>query len=248
MTGASAALCTGMHLVVSPLWRKALGEQKYLSLKRREQLYLAEKTISSINGIITGGLAVYAVASGSWRGDIIYPYPKSAHYALAFFTGYSIYDTSVMAIGAHEPMIMWLHHVCGVAGAAGMMYYRRLAFFPIMFAITELTVLPFNLIWYLSKFNVPRTSPVMKLALFIRAVAFLLVRAPMGIMGLLYAHYQTRGGLVELWNRVIVRREVPLVLGAGTFANTLAFMAFNMLWTIQAIKASAKASKKKSSD
>jgi hypothetical protein len=117
-----------------------------------------------------------------------------------------------------------------------------------MFAITELTVLPFNLIWYLSKFNVPRTHPVMKLALFIRAVAFLVVRAPMGFMGLLYAHVQTNGGLPMLWERVIKRREVPLVLGAGTFANTLAFMAFNMLWTIQAIKASAKVSKKKSTD
>jgi hypothetical protein len=42
-TSASAALCTGMHLVVSPIWRRAIGEQKYLSLKRREQLYLAEK-------------------------------------------------------------------------------------------------------------------------------------------------------------------------------------------------------------
>ena len=41
--GTSAALCTCVHLVVAPLWRKAIGQQKYFALKKREQLYLAEK-------------------------------------------------------------------------------------------------------------------------------------------------------------------------------------------------------------
>jgi hypothetical protein len=36
-------------------------------------------------------------------------------------SGYSIYDTTVMALGAHEPLVMWLHHLLGLGGAVGMM-------------------------------------------------------------------------------------------------------------------------------
>jgi len=238
--GGSALVCTCIHLAVAPIWRKAVGEQRYLALKRRERLYLAEKTVSSVNGLVSGSLALYVIASGKYRGNVIYPYPKAAHYVLAFFSGYSIYDTTVMALGAHEPLVMWAHHLLGIFGAMGMMYYRQLSFFPVAFAISELTVLPFNLIWYLSKLNVPRTAPIMKFALALRAVAFLTLRAPIGIFTFLYANKQTQGGLRELLRRIFVNKEVPAFLAAGTSLNTLAFSFFNFLWTAQAIKASLK--------
>lgn len=242
--GGSAAICTCIHLVVAPLWRKALGEQRYLALKKRERLYLAEKTVSTVNGLVSGSLALYTIANGQYRGDVIYPYPKAAHYALAFFSGYSIYDTAVMALGAHEPAIMWMHHLMGWFGVMGMMYYRKLSFFPVAFAISELTVLPFNLIWYLSKLNVPRTAPVMKFALALRAIAFLTLRAPIGFFIFLYANKQTPGGLRELLRRIFVNKEVPTFLATGTSINTLAFTFFNLLWTTQAIKVSLMSKKR----
>ena len=43
--GPSTVFCTCVHLVVAPLWRKAIGRQRYIALKKREQLYLAEKYV-----------------------------------------------------------------------------------------------------------------------------------------------------------------------------------------------------------
>lgn len=125
-----------------------------------------------------------------------------------------------------------------------MQYYRKLSFFPVVFAISELTVLPFNFIWYLSKFNVPRTAPIMKFALALRAVAFLTLRAPVGLFAFLYANKQTQGGLRELLRRVFIDKEVPAILAVGTSVNTVAFTFFNFLWTAQAIKASLKTKNK----
>lgn len=41
--GSSTIICTCVHLVVAPLWKKAIGNKRYFALKKREQLYLAEK-------------------------------------------------------------------------------------------------------------------------------------------------------------------------------------------------------------
>lgn len=245
--GASTAICTAVHLVVAPIWRKAIGQQKYFALRKRERLYLAEKTVSTLNGLVGGGLALATIASGVYHGDVINPYPRLAHYALGFISGYSIYDTTVMALGAHEPLVMWLHHLLGLGGAMGMMYFRKLSFFPVVFALTELTVLPFNFIWYLNKLDVPRNSPLMRFALISRAVAFLALRAPVGLFAFGYAHFQTKGGLAGLWRRIFVNKEVQEPVAVATALNTLAFTIFNMYWTMQAIKASSKGKKPKTS-
>ncbi|KAG8778434.1 hypothetical protein FRC16_003841 [Serendipita sp. 398] len=243
-TGASAVACAGIHLVVAPIWRKMIGRERYAALKRREKLYLAEKTVSTVNALVTGGLALYSITSGGYHGDVLHPYPAAAHYALGIFSGYSLYDTTVMALGAHEPPIMWLHHILGFGGAFAEMCFRELSFFPVAFAISELTVIPFNAIWYLSKFNVPRTSRVMRVALITRAVAFLAIRAPIGIFTMAYAHNQTKGGLPALLNRIYTGRETSRIFATGVFLNTMAFAIMNLIWTIQAIKASTKGRKK----
>jgi hypothetical protein len=80
----------------------------------------------------------------------------------------------------------------------------------------------------------------MKFALALRAVAFLTLRAPIGLFALLYANKQTQGGLRELLRRLFIDKEVPAFLAVGTSINTLAFTFFNFLWTVQAIKASLK--------
>ena len=113
-----------------------------------------------------------------------------------------------------------------------------------VFAVTELTVLPFNLIWYLNKLDVPRNSPLMRFALIARAVAFLTLRAPVGLFAFAYAHMQTQGGLAGLWRRIFVNKEIQSPVATATGLNTVAFTLFNMYWTMQAIKASSKGGRK----
>lgn len=125
-----------------------------------------------------------------------------------------------------------------------LQYYRKLSFFPVVFAVTELTVLPFNLIWYLNKLDVPRNAPIMRFALITRAVAFLALRAPVGLFAFGYAHTQTKGGLAGLWRSIFVNNEIQGPVAVATALNTIAFTIFNMYWTLQAIKASSKGGRK----
>jgi len=124
-------------------------------------------------------------------------------------------------------------------------YFRELSFFPIVFAVTELTVLPFNFIWYLSKLNVPRDSALMRFALIARAVIFLALRAPVGFFAFSYAHLQTKGGLAGLWRKLFVEKVVLGPVAVLTALNTMAFIIFNIHWTLQAIKASTRGRKLK---
>ncbi|KAG8827002.1 hypothetical protein FRC18_009940 [Serendipita sp. 400] len=233
----SALVCTGIHLASAPLWRKKLGRARYLSLSRRDQLYLGEKTVATLNGLVSGGLALYAVASGSYHGNVVTNYPRSGHWALGFFSGFSLYDTTIMALSVGEPIMMWIHHCLGFGGAFLMMYYREYSFFPVAFTITELTVIPWNIMWYLSKFNIPRSSSIMRHLLIFRAIAFLLIRAPIGVTTVAYAHKQTKDGIVALYRTMTKGIGTNRIAGRGTVINTTVFTILNLIWTLQAAKA-----------
>ncbi|KAG8811917.1 hypothetical protein FRC17_002279 [Serendipita sp. 399] len=239
-TAVSALVCTGVHLTSAPLWKKKLGQVRYSNLSRRDKLYLGEKTVASLNGVVSGGLALYAIASGSYRGNVVTPYPRSGHWALGFFSGFSLYDTTIMSLSAGEPIMMWIHHALGFVGAFLMMYYRECSYFPVAFTITEFTVLPWNAMWYLSKFDVSQSSSVMRTLVICRAVAFLLVRAPIGVTTAAYAHKQTKIGIVALYKAMLKGRDINAVAGRGTVINTTAFTILNLVWALQAVKAVSK--------
>jgi hypothetical protein len=85
----------------------------------------------------------------------------------------------------------------------------------------------------------------MRFALIVRAIAFITLRAPAGFLAVVYAHTQTQGGLVGLWRKVFVEKQVLGPVAVLTALNTLAFTVFNMHWTLQAIKASTNGKKPK---
>ncbi|CAG7852512.1 SubName: Full=Uncharacterized protein {ECO:0000313/EMBL:CCA73503.1} [Serendipita indica DSM 11827] len=233
--GVCALICASAHIVASRVWKRILGPKRITALSERERLYLGEKTAATLNGLISGGLATYAVGSGSWKGDVVQPYPRTAHYALSFFAGFSLYDSVIMALSAREPPMMWIHHC-----------YRRLAFFPLAFTITELTTIPFNLIWYSKLLGFTSASRLVRSLVLVRAVAFLIIRAPIGFTSVAYAHRQTKGGIIALWRRLFVREEVkPTFLPYGTAFNTILFSVLNLIWTAQALRANLKGSEHK---
>jgi hypothetical protein len=84
----------------------------------------------------------------------------------------------------------------------------------------------------------------MRVALFIRAIAFLTLRAPVGVFALWYANAQTNGGLGELYRRIVERGEVASGLAAAAAFNTFAFTIMNFIWTAQAIRVSMGSKKK----
>jgi hypothetical protein len=84
----------------------------------------------------------------------------------------------------------------------------------------------------------------MQFALITRAVAFLTLRAPAGLLAFGYAHTQTKGGLAGMWRKLFVDKEVQGPVAVLTALNTMAFTVFNLYWTLQAIKASGSNGRK----
>ncbi|RKP34151.1 hypothetical protein BJ085DRAFT_27318 [Dimargaris cristalligena] len=102
-----------------------------------ERIDLAEKVCSTTNGLFSGLLAIYLVyVRRDFSGDIIYPYPsRPLDLLFAGFAGYSLYDLGTMALkprASKDGPLMWMHHLA--------------AFFPTAFMVTELTVVPANLV------------------------------------------------------------------------------------------------------
>ena len=91
--------------------------------------------------------------------------------------GYALYDMVVMRIHGREPPSMWAHHAAEALGCFLMTCFRQAAFFPTMFAITEVTVLPGNLLWLAQKFVRDEKSKIIPALLLARFVAFAIFRA-----------------------------------------------------------------------
>jgi len=90
--------------------------------------------------------------------------------------GYALYDMVVMRVHGGEPFSMWAHHAAEALGCFFMTCFRQAAFFPMMFAITEVTVLPGNAMWLAQKFSRSDTSRAVPALLLARFVAFLVFR------------------------------------------------------------------------
>ena len=104
---------------------------------------------------------------------------------------------------------MWAHHIAEALGCFLMTCFRQAAFFPMMFAVTELTVLPANILWMAQKFERSESSKLVPALLLLRFFAFLGLRAFILPYTLKYA--MDRGNFVNN-----VKLTHPFVIGAST--------------------------------
>jgi len=197
--------------------------------------YFAEMVGSTVHAGFAGISALVVVVAHRRRHgfdtDIFKPYPAWFDVYFSASCGWSLWDMGAM-LGSGEPLSMWLHHLIVLSGSLLIQCYRRAAFFPAAFGLTELTVLPHNAIWYLSALGLRASHPRLeaKLAL-IRAAFFLLFRFPTGPATIAYA-MGVHGGS-DFWQKY--RGLSPVIQGATAF-NVLVLSVLNCVWTWGAVR------------
>lgn len=221
-----------IHLGARAAFRRGLGERRLAAMKRHDRLNVAELVVSTAHGLASGGMGLALVAGGAWAGDVFAPYPALADTLFACLTGYAAWDTAVMVF-MEEPAAMWLHHALVIFGAFAMQVYREAAFFPALFAVSELTVVPTNALWYAQKvFGEPRDGPRARFLRFVRALFYVVLRLPLGPYAVYHAVSTTPGGLSGVAARFA---GLHLVVSGGTAMNVGLLTVLNVLWTRGAV-------------
>ncbi|KAJ1916087.1 hypothetical protein IWQ60_008220 [Tieghemiomyces parasiticus] len=188
---------SALHLVVEKLFVPRLDPRAVAHLSRSDRIELVEKIPSTVNGLVSGLLGMYVIhVQRGFRGDVFKPYPRLLDRLFSGFAGYCLYDLGIMALQANRDPAMWAHHAAGFLGATLMTVYRQAAFFPTAFMITELTVVPTNLLWYIQKLGADRSAPGVAAVWYrrvaiARAVAFVALRLTTTWFVLWYALYNT---------------------------------------------------------
>ncbi|KAJ3126868.1 hypothetical protein HK101_005661, partial [Irineochytrium annulatum] len=128
-----------------------------------------------------------------------------------------------------------------------MRSYRTAAYFPACFCVSELTVVPSNLLWILQNLTaagLPSPSPALSSRLqtpllILRAILFTLLRLPAGPLCLLYAVQGERG---QTWAEKVERfwsryRRLPALVSWLSAFNIATLSGLNVWWTVLVYKA-----------
>jgi hypothetical protein len=190
--------------------------------------------VSSAHGAIVGMRAVLAIFHHlAFRHDIFhYPIPDQLDWSFAASAGYSLHDMSIMLFH-REPVSMWVHHAAMAYGCFLMPVYRQMPFFATLFQMSELTVLPTNLLWFMSKFGLKERHPNATTSLVkLRAAFYILFRVWLGPWSVYHA--------LKLYSlRELVKKycALPLPVSVGNAANVSFLSMMNFIWTKQALSA-----------
>ncbi|ORX86031.1 hypothetical protein K493DRAFT_307154 [Basidiobolus meristosporus CBS 931.73] len=187
IVGLSTAFYSLLHFASEKLIVPRFNQIAVSKLSKNDRIDLSEKFPSCVNSIVVGLFSFYLVfIARVFDNDIFTHYPPALDVLFAGLLGYTIYDSSVMFLKPKEEPTIWIHHLVVAFGCIMEMYYRQAAFFPTMFCVTEITVIPTNLVWYLQRLQMKNTKLYTK-ALIARAAAFLFIRLPIAPFVFWYA-------------------------------------------------------------
>ena len=259
---------TTLHLLLHHLFRSHLipASQWNRTLQLHERAYLPGKLCSSLNGLLLGVCGLWATLhphsdfrTSSLHWSIFTYYPAYLHLVFSSYVGYTIYDLGLMLWIQHHPhnttafrehWSMFAHHLIGGLGAYLTMLYRQATYFPMVFLITELSVVPVNWIWTMRTLGLDGShGRLYKRVLALRTVMFLMFRtgvAPACLWHTLElarqeSQRQKRESMGEVgasvW-RVLVEQvdQVPRIVVLGSVMNVFALGGLNLWWTILAAR------------
>mmetsp|Transcript_15454 Transcript_15454/g.60417 ORF Transcript_15454/g.60417 Transcript_15454/m.60417 type:complete len:331 (-) Transcript_15454:65-1057(-) len=215
----TVVFCTGTHVVSRFVWRAVLPD--YYSIPFADRVSLSEKVLSSIHGFVVGTAAInHVFVENLWATNLIRVYPLSLDWIYSFSAGYEIYDLATMAMQRDSSIAMWVHHTLILIGYSLVMSYRRMAFVSTIMLITELTVLPSNLHWYLKTLG-QKDTRAFHFNQGLRLWSFIVLRlftAP-------YVLYE----LLKQGSEVLVNEDAVTVAAAFLIPALLGMM--NIYWT-----------------
>jgi hypothetical protein len=132
---------------------------------------------------------------------------------------------------------MWVHHVCAFTGASLSLIYQQGNFIPTAFSITELTVVPHNLLWYV-KTLAPQHRKAVRVLEWLRLLSFIVFRLPIGP----YSAYRVHQlGQVQRF----LSSEMHILVRVLTVAFLGLFSSLNVVWTLWMFQGLLKKLKRK---
>jgi hypothetical protein len=212
-------------------------------MPRHDSIFLPQKLPSTVNALFCGTLAIKALYIDKvWKTSesIATGWSPLVDKIFAFNMGYDLYDTLLMTLSREHPSV-WIHHLLSLLGLTYTRAIRRLAFYPMMFMVSELTVVITNIFWIAQRYFPPIT-PVrehMHMAILrARVVSFLLFRFPNAVLALLYPMYLFKSHRA-LWTRMR-EKDIPSLGWALNVFNVSTFAGLNVWWTFLVIRAIKK--------
>jgi hypothetical protein len=198
------------------------------SLTNRQLLYTAELMPSTVHALIVACGAWKAIAvDRAFKDDVVEPYPLHLDTMFAASAAYSMFDIGVMALHGEHVSLYW-HHFAMLAGALAMPLYRRTAFFPLWFHMSELTVPIQNLIYFCQTMY---PSLRLQALLDLRLLAFVALRT--SLTPAMFVYLRKRG--IDL-QAVIDGEARPVVYISSLNVVTLTML--NLMWTVAVAKRS----------
>eukprot|EP00002_Diphylleia_rotans_P035443 TRINITY_DN7731_c0_g1_i1.p1 TRINITY_DN7731_c0_g1~~TRINITY_DN7731_c0_g1_i1.p1 ORF type:complete len:262 (+),score=53.62 TRINITY_DN7731_c0_g1_i1:49-834(+) len=218
----SFVFCWAAHFLADFFWRKshpkAFYKQPFAS-----RIEFPERIVSTLHGLIVGlGALKEVFAKKTFEsGSLATRYTPSIDSLFSFSLGYEVYDIMTMLVQQNQPAAMFAHHIMCILGYIACMLSRRVAFYPVTFLITELTIVPTNINWYL---KILEASPSLKfLNTNIRLLSYLLFRTPIS------AYVIGKTIQRNEWSSLAM---VPKPLLALLVLNVVGMSFLNVVWSV----------------
>ncbi|KAL3895251.1 MAG: hypothetical protein SGCHY_004812, partial [Lobulomycetales sp.] len=120
-------------------------------------------------------------------------YPPNVGRIFALQFGFTLYDLCVMLYAGEHAPSAWVHHLVTLSGTFLIQKLRTAAFYPCLFAVTEISVVFSNIVWVMHKLRADAISRrVVGCALAARAAAFIVFRLTSLPAALLYTYRAER--------------------------------------------------------
>eukprot|EP00732_Lithocolla_globosa_P006612 Lithocolla_globosa_v1_NODE_7788_length_900_cov_9.216568.p1 type:complete len:267 gc:universal NODE_7788_length_900_cov_9.216568:37-837(+) len=224
----SFLLCSCCHFIS----KKALQNIPHSLLSPADILAFPNKVVSTIHGVTLGLLACKLVfLEKLWKKDVILPYSFECDTLFAGILGNALYDVLLMSF-RKEPIAMWMHHLITMQGCFAITYFRQAAFFPVAFAITEVTILPTNILWVFDKFKFKDTRQVLfHSVLLFRLITYMVIRC--FTVPLIVAHTTRVENMDNFWKKV---ETLHWFIPFATCLNMSVMGSLNFYWTYKMLQ------------
>ena len=196
---ASWLTCWTVHLGSDKLFQ-LLGYNFRAELGHHAAVHISNRVVSSLNGIVSGSLAVYMVLiKRAFERDTVSVYPREMDTLWSWLLGYQLYDLLAEYIGGHTPQSIWIHHSMAVLACVVALTHRHCCFYPVSFTCTEFTVIPANAYFWMKTLLLDQRYPrLFRSVEFARMLSYWIMRLFCGPLALY--HGWRLGDLPRLWS------------------------------------------------
>ena len=155
---AAFIVCVVLHFLAWVIIKRFFSPELYKKMSVRDSWFLGQKIPSSLHAFGVGSIAIYIIwIERVFVNDHFDGYSYSCDFIMAFSLAYEIYDIFVMYIQTGASPVMFIHHYALCIAYLLSFSHKKFAFVAVAMLITELTVLPSNLHWYLKELKMKST-------------------------------------------------------------------------------------------